>query len=413
MKTRNSSHQHIIELFKEAQDSGVAYKNKSLKKGILQELDLHGDNTITEISKLLKVSVPKTTSLINELIKDGLIADKGKVDSTGGRRASIYGLVSQACYFLGVDVKRFHINLGILDFNKHLICLHEKIPYRLENTQPSYKQLLTIINDFLRKQDIEKDKILGAGINLSGRVNSNSGYSYSYFNFHEEPLSDTMKKDLDISVFLENDSRAMALGEFGSGETGSAQDVLFVNADYGIGMGMLLNGQPYYGKSGFSGEFGHIPFFDNEILCHCGKKGCLETESSGFALLRKFKEKIEQGHRSIAVKNSKDLSKIALQDLIHAVMNEDMLCIELLAEVGENIGKGLALLINLFNPELLVLGGSLAATGDYLRLPVKTAINKYSLALVNNDTQLRISRLGDKAGVLGACLNARNKVLSR
>lgn len=413
MKPHHHSHLQILNFFKGAQDTGVIYKNKALKKGILKELDLHGDNTIPAISKSLNVSVPKTTCLIQELIKEGLLEDKGKVSSTGGRRASTFGLVSQACFFLGVDVKRFHISLGILDFNKHLVSLQEKVPYQLENTRPSYTQLLRIINGFLRKQSIEKSKVLGAGVNLSGRVNSTSGYSYSYFHFGEEPLAEIMQQDLGIPVFLENDSRAMALGEFGSGETGAAQDVLFVNADYGIGMGMLLNGQLYYGKSGFSGEFGHIPFFDNEILCHCGKKGCLETESSGFALLRKFKEKIEQGHRSIAVKGKKDLSKITLPDLIQAVLKEDMLCIELLSEVGENIGRGLALLMNLFNPELLVLGGSLAVTGDYLRLPVKTAINKYSLALVNSDTQLIISRLGDKAGVLGACLNARYKVLSR
>ena len=89
-----------------------------------------------------------------------------------------------------------------------------------------------------------------------------------------------------------------------------------------------------------------------------------------------------------------------------------MLSIELLAEVGEKLGKGLAVLINLFNPELLILGGTLSETGDYIRLPIKSAINKYSLSLVNNDTQLRTSRLGEKAGAMGACLLARNKVLS-
>jgi predicted NBD/HSP70 family sugar kinase len=182
--------------------------------------------------------------------------------------------------------------------------------------------------------------------------------------------------------------------------------------DYGIGLGILLDGKLYYGKSGFSGEFGHIPFFTNEILCHCGKKGCLETEASGQSLVRKFREKIKQGYTSSALKKKKDLSEINLLDIITAANNEDMLSIELLAEVGEKLGKGLAVLINLFNPELLILGGTLSETGDYIRLPIKSAINKYSLSLVNNDTQLRTSRLGEKAGVMGACLLARNKVLS-
>ena len=375
-------------------------------------LDLHGEFTITELSKELNTSVPKITSLVNELIEDGLLRDNGKFDSTGGRRASIYGLVSDACYFIGVDVKRYYINIGLMDFQKHLVNLKEKIPYRLENTKESYLQLLSVIKEYIQSQNVKKEKILGLAINLSGRINNTSGYSYSYFNFQEEPLAEIIQRTIGIPTFLENDSRAMAYGEFYAGDVGVARNVLFVNVDYGIGLGILLDGKLYYGKSGFSGEFGHIPFFNNEILCHCGKKGCLETEASGQSLLRNFKEKIKKGYSSSANKKKKEAAEITLLDIIVAANNEDMLSIELLAEVGENLGKGLAVLINLINPELLILGGTLSETGDYLRLPIKSAINKYSLSLVNSDTQLRSSKLGEKAGVIGACLIARNKALS-
>jgi len=404
--------QRIFKLFSNESASGVAYKNKSLKRSILSHLDLHGDFTITELSRELNTSVPKITSLVNELIEDRLIRDNGKFDSTGGRRASIYGLVADACYFIGVDVKKYYINVGLLDFRKHLINLKEKIPYRLENTQESFHQLLELIRQYLQELSLPKNKILGMGINLSGRINQTTGYSYSYFHFQEEPLAQTIQREFGIPTFLENDSRAMAYGEFCSGEVAGARHVLFVNMDYGIGLGILVNGKLYYGKSGFSGEFGHIPFFENEILCHCGKKGCLETEASGQSLLRKFNQKIKQGLTSSAMKKKKDPAEITLLDIIAAAHQEDMLCIEILADLGEKIGKGLAMLINVFNPELLILGGTLSETGDYLRLPIKSAINKYSLSLVNSDTQLRISRLGEKAGVIGACLIARDNVLS-
>ena len=113
----------IVELFNDSNVSGVAYKNKSLKRSILSHLDQHGEFTITELSRELNTSVPKITSLVNELIEDRLIRDNGKFDSTGGRRASIYGLVADACYFIGVDVKRYYINIGLLDFKKHLVSL--------------------------------------------------------------------------------------------------------------------------------------------------------------------------------------------------------------------------------------------------------------------------------------------------
>jgi glucokinase-like ROK family protein len=404
--------QHLFTVFNDENESGVVYqKNKSLKRLIINHLDQNDQSTITEISKDLNTSVPKITSLVNELIETGLIKDEGKFDSTGGRKASIYGLVPDACYFLGVDVKRYSVNLGLLDFKKHLVSYNEKIPFKLENTPESLQILLGTIKTFINEQIPEvKDGILGIGINLSGRINNTTGYSYSYFNFNEDPLSSIIQKEIGIPTFLENDSRAMAYGEFCFGEVKSARNVLFINIDYGIGLGILIDGKLYYGKSGFSGEFGHTPLFDNEILCHCGKKGCLETEASGTSLIRKLREKIDQGFTTTVIKK-KNIAEITLADIVIAAKNEDMLCIEMLSEIGEKIGKGVAMLINIFNPEILILGGILSETGDYLRLPIRSAVNKYSLSLVNTDTQLKISKLGGKAGVMGACLIARNKVV--
>ncbi|HEX4878176.1 MAG TPA: ROK family transcriptional regulator, partial [Chitinophagaceae bacterium] len=327
-----SSTHSLMEVFgEEVTGSGVALKNKSLKKDIINQLDEDGDLTIADLSRELNISTPKITSLVNELIEEGLLQDLGKMDSTGGRRASIYGLVNDACYFIGVDVKRYYINIGLLDFKKHLVNVHEKIPYPLENTQQSLTALIDTIRNFIKEQGIAKDKILGIGINLSGRVNNITGYSYSYFHFHEEPLVATIEQELGIKTFLENDSNAMAYGEFAHGVVTNEKNVLFINLDYGTGSGIIVDGKVYYGKSGFSGEFGHIPFYDNEIICGCGKKGCLETEVSGQALLRKVKEKMEAGAATILTKKKGELK---LEDLIEAAKQEDVLMIELLAEMG-------------------------------------------------------------------------------
>lgn len=404
----------LFEVFSEdTLSGGVAIKNKSLKKAIINQLDNSGDLTIAELAKELNISTPKITNLVNELIQDGLLQDYGKIDSTGGRRANSYGLVSSACYFIGVDVKRYYINIGLLDFKKHLVAIKEKVPYTLENTPQSLSALTTVIKNFIKEQKIVRDKILGMGINLSGRINHNSGYSYSFFNFQEAPLTETIQNELRIRTFLENDSNAMAYGEFCNGVVKNEKNVVFVNLDYGTGTGILIDGKLYYGKSGFSGEFGHIPFYNNEVICGCGKKGCLETEVSGQALLRLAKEKINSGSTTMLTKKGKKPDDLKLEDLVEAARNEDMMMIELLAEMGEKLGKALAVLINLFNPELLILGGTLADTGDFIRLPAKSSLNKYSLSLVNSDTQLKLSKLGEKAGVMGSCLIARNKVLSK
>jgi predicted NBD/HSP70 family sugar kinase len=401
----------IFEVFSEENASGVAYKNKILKRQIINYLDTTGNVTIAELTKELNISAPKITNLVAELMEDGLIKDYGKEDSTGGRRASLYGLVSDSCFFIGVDIKRYYINIGLLDFKKNLVTIKERIPYSLENSAEAYNQLIQIINSFIEDSPTEKQKILGMCINLSGRVNHTTGYSYSFFHFHEEPLSQTIEKEIGIRTFIENDSKAMAYGEFCSGVVSNEKNVLFINMDYGVGLGILIDGKVFYGKSGFSGEFGHIPFFNNEILCHCGKKGCLETEASGIALLRNFKNKIESGSNSALAKKGKQEDELWVEDIVKAAKAEDVLSIELIAEIGEKIGKGLAVLINIFNPELVILGGILAESGDFIRLPAKSALNKYALNLVSNDTKLAISKLGEKAGVVGGCLMARNRIL--
>ncbi|MFA4869837.1 MAG: ROK family protein [Pedobacter sp.] len=391
---------------------GVAYKNLGLKKKLLSYFTNVGNATIADLCKELNLSVPKITSLLADLIEDELIKDYGKVDSTGGRKPNLYGLVPESAFFIGVDIKQNHINIGLSDLQKNLIKVSEKLPYHLENNKESLEALIILINDFISALTIPREKLLGIGINLSGRINYATGYSYSFFHFSEEPLSKIIESRIGIRVFLENDSRAMAYGEFSVGAVSVEKNVLFLNLDHGIGLGILVNGQLYYGKSGYSGEFGHIPLFTNEIICHCGKKGCLETEASGWALSRMLKERLKEGATSILTRKNINPDNLTMEDIITAANNDDVLAIEMIAKIGDNLGRGIALLINLFNPELVILGGCLAATEDYIKLPIKSAINKYSLSLMNTDTVLKMSTLGERGGILGACLLTRNRLFN-
>lgn len=391
---------------------GVGGKKGDPKKIILGYFANNGNTTIPDLSKDLDVSVPKVTSLVNELILEGLIKDYGKIESTGGRKPNLYGIVPDSAFFIGVDVKQSHINIGLSDLQKNLVKVSEKLDYKLDNTPESLEALCGYIQDFIAGLNVPSDRVLGIGINLSGRINYTTGHSYSFFHFDESPLAEIIQGRVGIPVFLENDSRAMAYGEFCAGAVKEEKDVLFLNLDYGIGVGILFDGQVYYGKSGYAGEVGHMPFFDNERICHCGKKGCLETEASGWALKRMFREKLAEGSSSVLTSTKKIKPEdITMDDIIEAALNDDVLAIELIARVGENLGRGIAALINVLNPELVVLGGSLIKTGDYLYLPIKTALNKYSLSLVNNDSQLKMSKLGERAGILGACLLVRNRLL--
>ena len=188
------------------------------------------------------------------------------------------------------------------------------------------------------------------------------------------------------------------------------KDIIFVNVSWGLGIGIIIDGKIYTGKSGFSGEFGHSNVFDNEIICHCGKKGCIETEVSGAALHRILLEHINNGENSIISNTKKNLEDLTLDDIIDAVNKEDLLCIELVEEIGVKLGRHVAGLINIFNPELVIIGGALSRTGDYLTQPITTAIRKYTLNLMNRDSVIVESKLKERAGIIGACMLSRSKL---
>ncbi len=386
-------------------------KNAQLKLNILKYYINNGDNTLSELGKEMDLSVPTVTKLVSELIDEGYVIDFGKVETAGGRRPNIYGLNPDSGCFLGVDVKRFRVNLALINFKGELIDSQLSVPFNYENTAESFDSLCKIINDYVSKLSIPKIKILSAGINISGRINTETGHSYSMYYFNEQPLTEILQERLGIHATIDNDSRAMAYGEFMNGLVGDEKNVLFVNCSWGLGLGIITNGQLYYGKSGFSGEFGHLSVFDNDVICHCGKKGCLETQASGSYIHRRFLEKMAEGYTSILDKKKKKGEPITQEDILDAALKEDMLAIELIEEVGNTLGKHIAGLINLFNPELVIIGGVVALTGDYLLLPIRSTIKKYSLNLVSKDTGIKLSKLGDKAGVIGACLLARSKML--
>ncbi len=391
--------------------SGSEYKNSLLKKNILAYLANFQEATIADLSRELNISIPTVTKLVAELREDKYLTDQGKIETAGGRRPSVFGLAPDAFYFLGADVRRRRIDFVVLDFKGNVIHKKEGVPFKLENSLESLEKVCVEIENFISEIEIGKEEIIGIGISLTGRVDPANGYSYTYFNFNETPLTDVLQKRLGVRTYIENDSRAMMYAEKIFGVVKDEKNVLFLNLGRGVGVGMVFDDKLYYGKTGFAGEFGHIPLFDNEELCHCGKKGCLETEASGIALEKMFVERVSAGETSVLCKKWKAGEDILLYDIIEAANNDDVLSISMISEIAEKLGRGVGVLINLLNPELVVVGGSLSLVGDYLMLPLKTAINKYSLSLVSKDTRFKISKLGERASVIGVAMLVRAKIL--
>ncbi len=382
----------------------------AVKRSLLYRLMRLGASTIADLAKDLDLSVPTVTKFLSELIQEKYILDLGKLNSSGGRKPNLFGLNPNAGYFVGIDVQYKKIQMAVMDFEGKTLNEEQSVPYSLKNTPEAFDRLCAIIRDYIENLPISQKKISRVGINLAGRVNPITGYSYSYFQFGKQPLAQVLEKQIGFPVHLDNDSRAMTYGEYMVGNV-NEKDVLFININWGLGAGLIIDGKLYYGKSGLSGEIGHICALNNEIICNCGKKGCLETEVSGFAVKRLLNERMTQGCSSIMADMIKEHGELLLSDFVEAVHKGDVLSIEIVEHLGVILGRWLAGLINLLNPELIIVGGPLAETKDYLRYPIQSAIYKYTLNLANKDTKLQISQLGERAALFGACLLSRSKML--
>ena len=391
--------------------SNIDGKNSILKKKIIALCINEDGYSIADLSKELNTSIPTITKLVGELMEEGFLVDMGKLGTNGGRRPSIYGLNPSAGYFIGTDVKKNSISIAVTNFKGQTVDYLEELPFTVQNSEASFRELCTTIKKYLSDNGISPSEVLAYGVNLTGRVNNETGYCFSYFIGEDRPISAFLKEELQAEVFVENDSRAMTYGEYICGVANNEKNMLFINVTWGLGMGMIIDGKLSYGKSGYSGEIGHFPLLDNDQICHCGKTGCLETGASGSAMHRIFTEKLREGRASLLSEKFNKGEQISLMNIINAVNEEDVLAIEVVEEIGTVLGRALAGLINLFNPELVVIGGVVANAREYLLLPVKSAIQKHSLNLVNKDTSIKFSKLGDKAGPIGACMLSRTKLL--
>ncbi len=390
---------------------GISHKNNLIKRNIIAYMAVNGEATLSELTKELHISVPTITKLVQELVEENIVSDLGKVETPGGRRPNVFGLASSAIYFAGISIGRDYMNMMITDLKNNVIKEEVDNSFELVDRIQCLERICGNIEQFIAGCGIDRGKILGMGVCLPGRVNPETGRSYKYFTASDDSLCDIIQQRVGIRVLLENDTRARCYAEYTCGKSKSEHNVLYLHLGRGVAVGIVIDGKLYYGKSGFAGEFGHIPFFDNEIICICGKKGCLETEVSGIAIEDKFIRKIESGVNSILRAKYDRGEAIHIDDIIAAARNDDNLSIELIEEAGEKTGKAVAFLINTFNPETVIVGGNLSAAGDYLMLPLKSATNKYSLNLVYKDTKFRVSKMSESANALGAAMLIRNKVI--
>lgn len=386
--------------------SAIHRKYHHLRKEVIKQLYFNKMLTLTELSASTHKSLPLVTNAVNDLVADGYVIESGLAPSTGGRRASTFLLnKDKKRYIVAVAMDQLTTQVVIYDLLINTRTAPELIHFTLSEDAANLKQLIDFLKDYIGRSGVPSDEILGIGIGMPGFVNSKHGVNYSFFKLKgNQTLKGYLTKEVGYPVFIDNDSSLIALAELKFGAGKDLKDVLVVNIGWGIGLGMVINGSLFRGHSGYAGEFSHIPLSQSNKLCSCGKRGCLEVDTSLLVLVERAKSEIAAGVSSRLEESFKDTTKLPGEHFLEAARAGDPLAVSILSDAAFLIGKGLATLIHIMNPETIVLGGRGSIAGKILMAPVQHAINEFCIPRLAEQTTISVSNLGVSSELLGASI---------
>lgn len=383
-----------MSLLTEETSSVIDIRRNRLRSNLILELYQSGHTSINRMARLFHASIPSATTIVNDLVKEGWVNETGTEPVRAGRPPVLYGLNARKYFTLVLDINRRDTNMIIFDLANEIIA-EQQLDLQLDDSEEFLDQLLVAAKAFMEHEGLNSCAFWGIGVSMPGLINVARGINQTYPNLTPpgQTLTAWLETYFGLPVALINDTHATTIGEHRFGLAKGKRHVLTVNIDWGVGMGILLNGEVFNGATGFAGELGHIQVQPNGLLCHCGKVGCLDTIVSGFALIREAQAGIEAGRATQLPKDG----VLQMHHIIKAAHSGDALSIELLDNIGRDLGKGLATAVHLFNPEIVIITGIMAEAGRFLSEPVEQAIHRYCLADFRESLSIEISQLGSKA----------------
>lgn len=336
------------------------------------------------------LSAATVTTITGQLIREGLVYEKTTGDSTGGRPPIMLALNPRGGFVVGVKLMEGKAVGALTDLNATILA---KDAVALADTQvnTSVDALVELVNRLVSVAGIKKKQLMGVGVGLAGVVDSAEGIVRQnlFLGWKDVFLRDLLESRLRIPVYIDNDVNTLTLSEKWL-EPGKPEDNFFViTLGRGIGMGIVINGQIYRGKGGGAGEFGHIMVQQNGRKCDCGRYGCLETLLNERAL-------VEEGRRKV----SPDLQD--LDDLIARMNSGDKNAALVLTNAGKLLGDQIANLVNLFDPQLIIISGEGIRMGDVFFSAVRSSFAVGVMPGLAQDTEIRVNSWGDDIWALGA-----------
>lgn len=385
-------------------------KRGRIKRQIIKSLYFNKECSSTEISILLNKSVPFVNGILTELVEENIVETNGLAISNGGRRPTIYRLRSDLIYILAVSVDQYETKMAIYNMQNEMVG--DVYAYEYQLTHGSNDDLIHLaegIERFISQHVVSHDKILGIGIGMPGFVDVNKNINHTFFATTRKSVVHYLEEKLHIPVLIDNDSSLVALAELQFGQAKSLRNVMVINLSWGIGLGMILEQSLFRGNKGYAGEFSHIPLYNNNRLCQCGKTGCLETEASLLILIQKAVKILQSMNQEDDLIGGGRSEVVQLQKIIEEVKSGRMEFIQLIKEIGYTIGRGISILMHLLNPSAVIISGRGRAFGKIWIAPIQQALNEHCIPKIAENIKIVISDLRDDPGLMGAAALVMDK----
>ena len=372
---------------------------------VLKVIRDNGSLSRADVAKITGLTPASVTNITKMLIEDEYLVECKVGQSSGGRPPIMLELNPNARYVIGISIGVGMIDVVITNLSAEII-LKKSIEINEERYDYDFvfKELVKLINEVIECSKIEKEKILGAGVALHGIVNARTGMSiYSpYYGWKEINIKEALENELNLGVYVDNDVRAMALGESWFGITKDISNFVTLNISNGIGAGIIINNKPYYGVDFSAGEIGHIVVEGDGDKCNCGNYGCLETVASNNNITKKAIKLIQQGTNSVLKELKADINQLTIEDISEAAKLEDELAISIIKEAARYIGIAITNLINILNPTSIVVVGEIFENTFYAIETLNEIVKNRGMKLSSENVRIIKSMLGRDAAVVGA-----------
>jgi predicted NBD/HSP70 family sugar kinase len=382
--------------------TSINHKKNNSQRKIVKNIFFSQELSCNELSTLIGKSIPLTTQYIDEMLKENRLVENGYANSTGGRRPIVYSLPEDIFYIISVAMDQLVTRMVLVSAQNEYVGNVQKVELKLPNNPQSLTELIHHLKSFIKKSKIPAEKIVGIGIGMPGFVDTKKGINHSFLNDSKDSIVVKIEEELNIPVVIDNDSSLIALAELKWGAAKNRNHVMVVNIGWGVGLGIIADGKLFRGNEGFAGEFSHIPLFDNNKACSCGKYGCLETETSMVVVAQNVLQGLKNGKQFSLKNTSKDDIEEVAARIIEAAQKGNKFAIEAISASAYNIGRGVAILIHLLNPELIVISGLGSLAGKVWIAPIQQAINEHCIPKIAEHTEIAISSLGYNAELIGA-----------